>query len=85
MDPSITLTGTAGSNWSIYRFQTTDDDASNDYRFSPADTDVRAFIYVRDNNVHTFYDGGVIQLQGGISGTVMGVFAAASVLAYNLF
>jgi len=46
---------------------------------------VRAYIYVRDNSVHTYYGGDIINLQGGISNTVMGAFVTASVLAYNLF
>lgn len=85
MDKDITVTGTVGSNWSIYRFQATSDDVSGDYRLSPADTDVRAYIYVRDASVHTFHGGDIVNLQGGLSNTVMGAFVAASVLAYNLF
>jgi len=48
MDPDIAVTGTANSNWSTYRFQATSDNPRNDHRFTPSDTDVRAYVYVRD-------------------------------------
>jgi len=59
----------------------------DDYRFSPDDTDVEAYIYVRESDVHTFYPAGVtITLQGGLSGFASSVLlSAASILAYSIF
>ena len=66
MDPDITVTGTVGSNWSIYRFQAVEASSySSDYRFSPSDNDVQPWIYQRQSDVHTFYAGATsFQLQG---------------------
>jgi len=100
MDPDVAVTGTAGSNWSTYRFQTTSSNPINDHRFTPSDTDVTAWVYVRHTITtsnpgppvtttsvihHNFYGPHNISLQGSVSGTVMGAFVAASVLAYSLF
>ena len=66
MDPEVSVSGQAGSDWSIYRFQAIERDSiqsyTKDYRFAPIDTDVRGYIYVRDADVHTFYEGPVINL-----------------------
>ena len=91
MDPDINVVGTAGANWSIYRFQAIEEvhvnDYNKDYRFTPSDTDVKGYIYVRDNNVHTFYPtSDYITLQGGLTSfTTSVLLTAASILAYSLF
>ena len=87
---TITADGTTDAYWSVYKFQpneVADNDYGDDFRFSPEQNDVVAYIMQHDADADTwtyFEATDAITIQGAVSqiASVAMIVAAASIAAF---
>lgn len=84
--------GSDDAYWSISKFQPKEtDDYDDDFRFSPSVTDVKGYIYIRDEDEaldadkNQYYGGATITLEGAESGLALATLAATIIATLMTF
>ena len=81
---SYVADGSDDSYWSVFKFQLLEnpDGYTDDYRFSPALSDIVPYIYQRDEGASTynFYAGSTITLEGAENGLALSFVGAIAAI-----